>query len=401
MGITILFILALMIAGFLYFRIGDMFSPWMLTVGIWFFILFLLLTQKGLLYPLGDQFYVCLFIWVPILCLSSIITYLVMPKVKNEEVTKKSSIDINKGMFNCVFLILMIIAPLYLYKVLKIVSAYDMTDFLYNIRLYNIFGDTSFGILNYAHVFGQAALVIALWRYPKMPLWQVVLIVMANLMCVFAIMTKTTLLFLFVAIIFVLYEKGIVKARSIFISSIVIVCIFFFFNVARESQSDGKADSWTMLDFICMYILSPSVAFGYVGDNLSSQFGYSTFSAIYQFLNGWGLGNYEIRPGIQDFVFVPIPTNVYTIFQPFFEDFRYEGIAFFALVYGVFTGMAYRLCRNGNAAGKCIYTFFVLHLILQFFMEDIITSFVAFIEFSLLVLICTQSKFSITFHSDD
>ena len=46
-----------LIALFVVFKIGDAFSPWMLTTGVWAVILVMFLISGHLLYPLGSRFY--------------------------------------------------------------------------------------------------------------------------------------------------------------------------------------------------------------------------------------------------------------------------------------------------------------------------------------------------------
>ena len=137
-------------------------------------------------------------------------------------------------------------------------------------------------------------------------------------------------------------------------------------------------------------MLSPAVAFEYVEEDLTPQLGSHTFQTIYMFLNRFG-GDYEVNAKIQEFVWVPLPTNVYTVFQPFFEDFKYKGVALFAMFYGVFSGLAYRMARNGNSVGKCLYVYVVYVLALQFFQENVMMSIVNVIQFTFFTtLVCQQ-----------
>ena len=87
-----------------------------------------------------------------------------------------------------------------------------------------------------------------------------------------------------------------------------------------------------------------------------------------------------------------MPTNVYTIFQPFFIDFGYRGIAFFAVVYGVVSGYLYRLFRNGNNTGTCLYTYGVYVLLMQFYQENVFMSMVFILQFIVFTLLFTQNK---------
>ena len=270
-------------------------------------------------------------------------------------------------------------------------------DMLYNLRVLAVHGDESHGFLNYSYVLNQVLLVVALWQYPRVPMWQLVTIIIASLMSAFAIMEKGMVFFLFAAILFTLYEKRVIRMRSIFFSALFIVVLFFFINVERDYREDANPDeATTFLDFFAIYVLSPSVAFERVQEDLSPQFGSHTFQTLYLFLNRFG-GDYEVNTKLQEFVWVPLPTNVYTVFQPFFEDFKYKGVALFALFYGLFSGWCYRLMRNGDGFGKCLYVYVVYVLALQFFQENVFVSIVTIIQFMFFVLLIQQQKLKMDF----
>ncbi len=397
MNIAIIIVMTIMLAAFIFLKVGDAFSPWTITTAIWLAIVVMFQFQGDLLYPLGDQFYTCLAIWLPILCISSLITYYVMPRTYAKSESRFSSLEINTLLFNFFYVISMVITPLYLYKILQVVMMFDSSDLLNNIRLLAVYGDENYGFLTYSYVFNQVLLVIAIWRYPRMPLWQLGTIIVANLMSAFAIMEKGMLFFLFITVLYVLYQKGIVKIRSIFIYSALLIIVFFIINSARSITEDSDPnEEITFLDFFAIYVLSPSVAFEQVTEDLTPQFGSHTFQVIYLFLNRFG-GDYEVNAKLQEFVWVPLPTNVYTVFQPFFEDFKYRGVAFFALVYGVFSGYVYRLARNGNSIGKALYAYVVYVLALQFFQENIMMSLVTVIQFIFFTVLVCQQQFTISF----
>ncbi|MCD8297167.1 MAG: oligosaccharide repeat unit polymerase [Prevotella sp.] len=392
MEIAILIILAVMLIAFRIYKIGDYFSPWFITAAIWFVMIFAMQFQGDLLYPLSDQFLVSISLWIPVLCVSSLLTYYLLPSVKDENAAVLSDVSLSDKLFNVIYVISMIITPMYLYQMLKIVMMFDTADMLYNIRILAVFGDQDFGFLNYSYILNQVLLVIALWKYPKIPKWQLITIYIAILLSCFAIMEKGGLFFAFFATIFVLFERGYIKVRTIIIWALVIFFLFFLFNLSRQMQSDNNnTNETTIFDFISMYILSPPVAFGMVDIDVSEQFGSHTFETIYLFLERFGY-NVEVHTKLQEFVNVPISTNVYTVLQPFYQDFGYTGVTFFALVYGLLSGWAYRQLRNGSGIGKCLYTYIAQVLILQFYQENIMLSLVAFIQFIFFVVILTQRK---------
>ena len=99
-----------------------------------------------------------------------------------------------------------------------------------------------------------------------------------------------------------------------------------------------------------------------------------------------------VKNKLQEFVFVPVSTNVYTIFQPFYIDFGYPGIAFFAVLYGCACGYLYRLFRSGNGAGTCLYTYAIYVLLLQFYQENVFLSMVFVLQFMFFIILLTQEK---------
>jgi oligosaccharide repeat unit polymerase len=211
------------------------------------------------------------------------------------------------------------------------------------------------------------------------------------MMSALAIMEKGSMLFIFVCIIFVLYKKRVVKLRTIILSPAIIVVAFYFFNLARALDDSEYQENETLMDFFAQYALSPPVAFCQLMPDITPQFGTNTFETVYLFLRRFGF-DVVVKEKLQDFVYVPISTNVYTIFQPFYIDFGYQGIAIFAIVYGVVSGYLYRLFRNGSAIGICLYTYGVFVLLMQFYQENVFLSMVFILQFTIFTILFTQKK---------
>ena len=84
----IIFLLAVFVACFAIFKIGDAFSPWMITSAVWLgiFVMFSLFGYN--LYPLENRLYTCVMIWVPILVLTSVATYYALPVPERADVNR-------------------------------------------------------------------------------------------------------------------------------------------------------------------------------------------------------------------------------------------------------------------------------------------------------------------------
>lgn len=391
--ITFLAILVLM---FFAFKMGDVFSPWMLTAAVWLAINLLSLNDIGYLDPLSLQFHYCVMLWVPILVTFSAATYYAFPA--KQYIFKDDDTDLNKGVFMFFFIIALVCTPYFVYKVYKIVMMFGTEDLFSNIRslavLQSKTGESA-GILKYVNTINKALYVIALWNIKKLGKGIFIIVLLINLLYAASIMEKGFLFFLFFSTLFVLYEKQKVKLRTLVMWCLFIIVFFYGFNLLR---SNVDADTYgTFGQFFSMYILSPGVAFSKTQEILTDQFGTRSFTFIYSFANKIFGCNFDVMPNLQEFVWVPIPTNVYTVFQPFFQDFGYKGVAFFASVYGVITGLTYRLARNGGQIARCVYAYVVYILMLQFFQEVFLVGISDLFQYLILFFLMTQKTYKISF----
>lgn len=399
--LSFIFIALLFLHGFICYKrktkefeltiLSDYFSPWSLTIFIWALILGLYYLLNTQLYPITEQFYYCLVIWIPIFCVCSFLSYELTDSIKYD-----NNIGFNKNIFTFFLVISMIITPLYVYRIYQIVSMFSVDDLMENVRILAVFGEGQ-GILGQSIILNQALLITALWAYPRIPLWQVIIAAIACCLSALAIMEKGTLFFVFICIIFVLHHKKTIKLRTIIIAGLLLVGFFYLFNLQRAGEDSDYSRNETIADFIAMYVLSPPVAFCQLMPEIIPQFGTNTFETIYHFMIRFGVNDVVEKFRTQDFVTVPIPTNVYTIFQPFYIDFGYKGIAFFSALYGIICGFLYRLYKNNNTIGCCLYTFIVYVLILQFYQENLFFNLVTFIEFVVFVYLITQQHIKIQF----
>ncbi|MDY3851623.1 MAG: O-antigen polymerase [Prevotella sp.] len=380
----------------IYFRIGDIMSPWMITCATWLGILFLFQFYGHYLSPVQPQFYTALSLWVGILCVTSLLTYYAFPAVSHSFEAINKDMPLNVGWFNFFYAISLVCTPLYAYQILKTIAMFGTENLMADIRLLAVQDNPDSGILRYVFVINQALFILAMWKFPKISKFKFITIILANLLCAFSIMEKGFLFFLVIVAMFVLYEKRKIRIRSIIISGVVLFFIFFAINVMR-SATEEVANSFTVMDFFSMYILSPTVAFGEVHEKLTDQFGSRTFAFFYAVLTKFDIGNYVVEPKLQPFVMVPIPTNIYTVMQPFYEDFGYKGVAFFAAVYGVVTGAIYRFFRNGDVVAKCLYAYIAEILILQFFQENLILGLSVFFQFLLVFIPILQQRGKVVF----
>lgn len=374
---------------------GGVFAPWSIMILHWVAILILFSIESDLLEPLSDQFYFSLLLWVSIFVSCSFIIYQLLPRT-NLQIDLRN-LPVKTIVFNIFFWLSVIITPLHLYQIMKLVMMFDPSDMLSNIRIVAVAEAGDAGFLNYSYVINQVLLVVAMCRFPNIKKWKLAVIVLCTLISAFAVMEKGILLYLVVVVLFSCYEKKYIRVHTIVTIFAIIIGVFFFLTLVRFSDNNTEGQELTFLDFFAIYILSGPVAFGRLMEDLTMQFGANTFQTAYLFLNRMFLGQYEVHQALQEFVWIPLPTNVYTVMQPFFIDFGYAGVAFFAFVYGAASAVFYRMYRNGSSFGFCMYAYTAEVLMIQFHQDEIFFGMVHFIQFTFFVWLFTNDSISIKF----
>lgn len=370
-------------------ELGDFFSPWSLTIIIWggLFIMYFL---QGTLDPIGPLFVTNFILWIGTFVPASLLTFIL---TKDEELTRPiergKSIDVNLYLFYALIVVSLLFTILYAKWIYGIVSQFDTEDLLYNIRLYAVYKTDSPGILILTQGLNFSLFLTAIWLYPKISKWTIALIVAINLLLEFSMMEKSGILIMILSTLFVLYEKQTIKLRSIAITLLGIIVLFFFFNMSKESQDQ---DSMDFVDFLGIYVTSPIVAFEKLRITITNGWGVNTFNDVFPYLRYFGI-HLESINRLQDFVYVPVPTNVYTIMQPFYNDFGAMGVAVFGILYGWGAGYIYRKFYDGSDTYKCIYTFLIEVIIIQFYNENLLQQFHIVIEaFFFIVLLTTTGN---------
>lgn len=381
--------------------LGGWFSPWSITILVWAAILLLLRIEGPLLYPLTSQFYTALALWVTALCITAFVTYTLMKgsplglEARTTTNSRKPCIEERHIVFNALFALSIIMTPLYAWNVYKIVSQFSADDMMNNVRLLANEGSGQ-GILAYSVVINQLLLIVALWSYPRIPTWQLVTIIVSCLMGALAIMEKGAIFFILLMCFYVMYERRVVKMRTIVVISALTLAGFYLFNLARQGENSDYAQNETFADFIAMYLASPSVAFSRLTPDLTPQIGANTFEFFYAVLDKLGIGQFVVHQKLQDFVWVPMPTNVYTVMQPFFIDFGFPGVAFFGAIYGVIFGVLYRLYQNEKKMACVLYTYSIYILVLQFYQDNFMLSLSYIIQLSILTVILIPHRLRFT-----
>ena len=372
---------------------GDISSPWTITVIVWSIIIFAI-SVNDITEPLSHQFWVSFILWMPIFIVSSFLSYNLLEG--SVAVSKDVKEQLNKKIFYVFFFLLVLMTPMYLYQTYKMVIMFDTKDLMLNVRMLALEGE-GHGLLEYARVIQNATLLVSLWCFPKVKWWQLFFIFFAGLLIAVSNMEKMGFFMIFICSVYVAFERKVLKAHSIGILMVALLIVFYSFNLARSGENSSYSENESLLDFIGMYIMSGSVAYGHLHEGVGNIFGQNTLSGFYAYFYKWAYGmTMPFVPGdYKEGIFVPMFTNVYTVFSTFFVDFGQKGVAFFAMIYGVISGVVYRYSRGGSLFAKCLYTYILYLLVLQFFEEIMFLAFPFFAQLILLLYLMTQKSFSL------
>lgn len=344
----------------------DYFSPLSLHVVSWFFVFFTGLFVGNQFYPLTNDIFYSFIIWFCTLTISFLLMYLYQGKARvlnyNYELKYQKT-----------YIILAIFACVILMGEIFYVGMGGPYNFFFNLRV-SLFLEEYEGVryifAPYFYLIMTPLFAISLMcnntnSLKKITtLWQIIFIISSA--GKLAILT-TLMIFL------VTKYAGVRKKISVIWLSIIMIIFLmasFFVHVIRQSDED---DSLSIIDLVGGYVFPPLIALGEL-KNGSGVWGEYTFRFYHAVAYKLGLSENTPVKTVLEYVYIPTPTNVYTVMQPFFQDFGNIGVFFGALFYSIFFSILYFQMKAKRGIYLVIYSLFSLNLIFSFFAETLITN---------------------------
>lgn len=134
------------------------------------------------------------------------------------------------------------------------------------------------------------------------------------------------------------------------------------------------------------YLLSPFAAFDIYSQNLTQpEYGRNMFRTFLRVVDALGIET-ETPALIKEYVNVPKPTNVYTVYRPYFTDFGYGGAVLVQCLIGYWHGVIYRNTVLGSIPFVVLYGVFTYALLLQFFQDQYFNIFSQWIQYGVWIL---------------
>lgn len=150
---------------------------------------------------------------------------------------------------------------------------------------------------------------------------------------------------------------------------------FVLFAVVLRKGADPNLsvyDNLTLLfENFLSYLLGSIPAFDQILHSTPATGGIMCLRFFYAVGKALGFNVY-VPPLAGSYVFVPQPVNVYTFYQPYYEDFRWLGALVAQLAVGLWHGVLYRKATvsQPEAVHVFLYGLFMYPLLVQFFQDQ-------------------------------
>ena len=365
---------------------GNWFAPWSVHLLHWGIVLLILAMTSEWLFPATPRLWYSLALWIPVFVFSSLFAYL--PCEMNGAMQSAKPGQYGRWFFYGFLALSVLLTPFYLLAVWHNVSempASGAGELVRNLRDLAL-EQRDYGLLGWAFVLNKLLFVTSLYWRRELPWWALLIVVVLNILTAASIMEKGYLAFLVIVAAWLLYEQGVLKMWHIELTVLLALIGAYFFTLIRTYAETNAQDLMSFGDFFSIYVTSSSIAYCYMPDVPGVQWGENTFALMYHIMNRLGLGSFEVVQRVQPFINVPVETNTYTVMQPFYLDFGYAGVAFFAYLYGVLSGVLYRWHRQGSTWATCFYAIVLAALCTQFHQEELLGNLVQNIQYAVLAI---------------
>ena len=359
----------------------QIFSPWSVTLGVWVIVLCAYLGVHKELYAISFNFVKCLAVWVLTFSFSSYAAYKLTPAYKKPQwVPCEKNIDI-------ITLITVILVPLAVYKAIQHAAMLGDPEGLFlTLREQAIDPEENqLGFVKYFVYIANVLLMIEVCR-TKIRKGRLVVISFICFLFFIATMAKQTLFMYLFTSLYLLYDNKKITLRPIAITAVLLILSIPLMYLLRGGEGE-ETDAEFIGSLLMTYSVASLISFDYIVPSSSFWWGEETFRPFYNVLHALGF-NVGTTSLIQDFVYVPMITNVYTVMAPFYKDFGIWGIFTFALFEGILYGVLFKYSKTGNNLVRYLYAYMFSQLVMQFFDEEFFKAFSSIIQIIIVLLFC-------------
>ena len=286
--------------------------------------------------------------------------------------------------------------PVFAWRAQELASTADFTEsFFINLRIALTREDgeaVTYGALGYLLPIAFVATLVELTssnaRFFERRGWVSLAIAIAYAMLATG---RTFIFLLFIAIAFIALVQRRVRPMQLVLGSAAFVGVGFFgLGMLVNKVGDGMDNTaaLTALDAFALYLLSGLAAFDLVHATPAAlDWGLNVLRSPIAVARALGF-DVQVLPLVKDYVFVPEPTNIYTVMLPYVRDFSWPGLLFFFALFGRMHGSLYLRAKLGDPRCVVLYGLSVYPLLMQFFQDQYLSLLTTWVQLGALVWLC-------------
>ncbi|MGE5612632.1 MAG: O-antigen polymerase [Nitrososphaerales archaeon] len=270
---------------------------------------------------------------------------------------------------NLLACVVVLVLPFYVKTAHHLVTTGPINDAAYNLRYALSDEGRGYGILAYGVTLSLFLLLLESFFFEVRSKWRLAAATaLASVYCVLST-GRTFILFLLICLLFPMILNGRLRlGRGLLVLLAIFLPVFYLYSVTLGKDGGGGVQS--SLEVFSLYLYGGIFAFDKLSQGLAQfDHGGNLFRAFFAAAHLFD-PSVQVAPIVDDYEFIPIATNVYTIFGKAYRDFGMGGVLAYMFFVGVFQGHIYTVARRGSVYYRILLVFSFFALLMQFFQDQ-------------------------------
>ncbi|MHB1389944.1 MAG: O-antigen polymerase [Thermoleophilia bacterium] len=358
---------------------------------LWAVLLFALFLSGDFFYPIADVTLLLYSMGVFMFSIGGLLVFFLYPNRPRTNMSgNPRDFSFTNRFLDIGLLILLLSLPFYWRYLQQLGTASGIEDFWIGLRLQTSSGEegnAGFGIFGYLAAFSTFISLAAYYvndgtLYQRFRAYALITVSLTYHVLTASRLGAMITIFGIVGVTLVHY--GRIRIKSLIIGIIIFVLIFsvpaIILKKGGSTENDFSDNVVSLTESFKVYVLGGSVAMNdVVIDPASIDSNWRSLRFFTTIANRLG-SNFYLPSSNLDYTLTPMPTNVYTIYFPYFQDYGWVGTALIMFILGALTTWVCILAINGDPQAAVFFGLIFGSLILSCATEPFMTSFSYWIQ---------------------
>ncbi|MEO8720407.1 MAG: O-antigen polymerase [Ginsengibacter sp.] len=392
-----LFITNFLITGKKIMHPGVLFSfTWFVVLCLHFIFSFTVLDQ---LFPISISTYLIIFIGTVAFCFGAFVQTVrsqkdVLEQNQINTGNQGSGTKINRTLQYVLLAIIIIGLPFYIKAAYQVYIASNIDNFFAGLRTELTYGDEDIGITKYLVSFSIVVFAVNQYAFftDRNNTNRIILIVNLLVTLTYAVFVTGRGLFLMILLVYAglsfFHNKNfsIKKIGYFFLLFLLFfISIGIMYGKGGDKEDSVKENLYAATQSTAIYLVSSINALDWERQH-QFHVNYNGNSSLRFFVK---LGkqfnlipNAKVNELVQPFVFIPYPTNVYTIYSPYLKDFGIFYAWFMMFLFGfIHTSLYFKTLYKKDLRYSVYFSFLLFPLFMSFFQDQFLSLFSSWLQF--------------------